>query len=194
MHKYDFSNDEQKVYNLALDLARNDFSLDGEVKKRDLEDALRNTINNDILKGKTLYQAYRRNKTVLFEIIEEIVTTTIGEDILDSPFINEFVEVKNRALGDNTAFYSEGGMLSVASFAGNHWDTNRQSIDLGEEFTLPKEWYYIRPLASICLTAFTLSSRMLPIPSLLSSLRAATPRKLLATFAIWFRLLAVMVL
>lgn len=34
-------------------------------------------------------------------------------------------------------------MLSVASFAGNHWDTNRQSIDLGEEFTLPKEWYYI---------------------------------------------------
>lgn len=143
MHKYDFSNDEQKVYNLALDLARNDFSLDGEVKKRDLEDALRNTINNDILKGKTLYQAYRRNKTVLFEIIEEIVTTTIGENILDSPFINEFVEVKNRALGDNNAFYSEGGMLSVASFAGNHWDTNRQSIDLGEEFTLPKEWYYI---------------------------------------------------
>ena len=50
MPKYDFSNDEQKVYNLALDLARNDFSLDGEVKKRDLEDALRNTINNDIFK------------------------------------------------------------------------------------------------------------------------------------------------
>lgn len=143
MSKFDFSNEEQKAYNLALDLARNDFSLSGEVTKRDLEESLRNTINNDILQGKTLYQAYRRNKTVLFEIIEEIVTTTIGENVLDSPFIDAFVEVKNRALGDNTAFYSEGGMLSVASFAGNHWDTNRQSIDLGEEFTLPKEWYYI---------------------------------------------------
>lgn len=143
MPKFDFSKEEQNVYNLALDLARNEFSLGGEVSKRDLEESLRNTINNDILQGKTLYQAYRRNKTVLFEIIEEIVTTTIGENVLDSPFIDAFVEVKNRALGDNTAFYSEGGMLSVASFAGNHWDTNRQSIDLGEEFTLPKEWYYI---------------------------------------------------
>lgn len=143
MSKFDFSNEEQKVYNLALDLARNDFSVSGDVSKRDLEESLRNTINNDILQGKTLFQAYRRNKLVLFEIIEEIVTTAIGENILDSPFIDTFVEVKNRALGDNTAFYSEGGMLSVASFAGNHWDTNRQSIDLGEEFTLPKEWCYI---------------------------------------------------
>lgn len=143
MPKFDFSTEEQQVCNLALDLARNEFSLEGEVTKRDLEQKLRDTINNDILGGKTLFQAYRRNKLVLFEIIEEIVTTAIGEDIMNSPFIDAFVEVKNRALGDNTAFYSEGGMLSVASFAGNHWDTNRQSIDLGEEFTLPKEWYYI---------------------------------------------------
>lgn len=143
MPKYDFSTEEQQTLNLALDLARNEFSLEGEVSKRDLEQKLRDTINNDILGGKTLFQAYRRNKLVLFEIIEQIVTTTIGEDVLNSPFIDAFVEVKNRALGDNTAFYSEGGMLSVASFSGNHWDTNRQSIDLGEEFTLPKEWYYI---------------------------------------------------
>lgn len=143
MPKFDFSTEEQQVCNLALDLARNEFSLEGEVTKRDLEQKLRDTINNDILGGKTLFQAYRRNRLVLFEIIEEIVTTAIGEDIMNSPFIDAFVEVKNRALGDNTAFYSEGGMLSVASFAGNHWDTNRQSIDLGEEFTLPKEWYYI---------------------------------------------------
>lgn len=143
MSKFNFSNEQMQVYDLALDLARNDFSLNGELTKRDLEEHLRNTINNDILEGKTLFQAYRRNKLVLFEIIEEIVTTAIGEDIMNSPFIDAFVEVKNRALGDNTAFYSEGGLLSVASFAGNHWDTNRQAIDLGEEFTLPKEWIFI---------------------------------------------------
>lgn len=141
-----FSKEQEKVYDLALDLARGDFSLhiDTEkLSKSDLENHLRNTINNDILKGATLYQAMRRNNIVLFEIMEEIVNVTIGEDVINSPFIDSFVEFKNRALGDNTAFYSEGGLVSVASFAGNHWDTNREAIDVGSEITLPKEWVYI---------------------------------------------------
>lgn len=146
MPKVNFTKDESKVLDLTLDLARGDFSLhvDREkVGRKDLEEYLRNTINNDILKGATLYQAFRRNNIVMFEIMEEIVNVSIGEDVLNSPFVEAFVEVKNRALGDKTAFYSEGGLLSVASFAGNHWDTNRQSIDIGDEFTLPKEWIYI---------------------------------------------------
>lgn len=146
MSKFNFSADEMQVYDLTLDLARNEFSahIDGEkLTKKDLEKHLRDTINNDILQGRTLFQAFRRNNTVLFEIIEEIVNTAIGEDVLESPFIDSFVEVKNRALGDKTEWYSEGGLLSVASFAGNHWDTNRQSIDLGQSYTLPKEWVFI---------------------------------------------------
>lgn len=146
MPRTNFSATEMKVFDLTLDLARGDFSLhvdNDKVTRKDLEDYLRNTIKNDILQGKSLFQAYRRNNIVMFEIIEEIVNVTIGEDVLDSPFIENFVEFKNRALGDTTAFYSEGGLLSVAVFAGNHWDTNRQSIDLGEEITLPKEWVYI---------------------------------------------------
>ena len=55
MSKFDFSNEEQKAYNLALDLARNDFSRSGEVTKRDLEESLRNTTNNYILQGNSLY-------------------------------------------------------------------------------------------------------------------------------------------
>lgn len=143
MPKFNFSTEEAQVFNLALDLARCDYSLDEGVTKKDLEQHLRDTINKDILKGQTVYQAMRRNNIAIFEIIEEIVNTTIGENVLDSPFVNSFVEVKNRALGDDTAFYTEGGLLTVASFAGNHWDTNRQHIDLGSEFTLPKEWIYI---------------------------------------------------
>lgn len=141
-----FSSENMKVYNLMNDLSRGDFSIhvDAEkVSRKDLEKHLRDTINNDILHGATLFQAFRRNNLVIFEITEEIVNVTIDEDVLNSPFIESFVEVKNRRLGDNTAFYSEGGLLSVATFAGNHWDTNRQSLDLGEEFTLPKEWIYI---------------------------------------------------
>lgn len=142
-----FSKDEMKVFDLANDLARGDFSLhvDKEkVTRKDLEDYLRDTINNDILKGATLYQAYRRNNIVLFEIIEEIVNLTISNDFVDIPFIDNFVEFKNRALGDKTAWYSEGkSYVTVASFAGNHWDTNRESLDAGEEYTLEKEWVYI---------------------------------------------------
>ena len=146
MPKLNFSLEEMKVYDLTLDLARGDFSLHvdkDKVGRKDLENYLRDTINKDILKGASLFQAYRRNNLVMFEIIEEIVNVTISEDVLNSPFIEAFVEIKNRLLGDKTAFYHEGGLLSVASFAGNHWDTNRQAIDLGEEFTLPKEWIYI---------------------------------------------------
>lgn len=142
-----FSVEEEKIFDLANDLARGDFSLhvDKEkVSRKDLENYLRDKINNDILKGATLFQAYRRNNITLFEIIEEIVNITISNDVIECPFVDNFVEFKNRALGDKTAWYSEGkNYLSVVSFAGNHWDTNREALDAGEEFTLPKEWVYI---------------------------------------------------
>ena len=146
MARTNFSTEESKVYDLTLDLARGDFALHidkDKLGKKDLENYLRDTINKDILKGATLFQAYRRNNITMVEIIEDIVNVTIEENVLNSPFIDAFCEVKNRKLGDKSAFYSEGGLLSVASFAGNHWDTNRQSIDLGEEITLPKEWIFI---------------------------------------------------
>lgn len=147
MIKTNFSADEMKVFDLANDLARGDFSIhvDKEkVTRADLENYLRDKINNDILKGATLYQAYRRNNITLFEIIEEIVNLTISNDFMEIPFIKNFVEFKNRAMGDKTAWYSEGkSYVSVVSFAGNHWDTNREALDAGEEFTLPKEWVYI---------------------------------------------------
>ena len=105
MPKTNFSTEEAQVFSLALDLARNDYSLADGVTKRDLEQHLRDTINNDVLGGLTLFQAMRRNKIAIFEIVEEIVTTAIGENIMNSPFVEQFVEFKNRALGDETAFY-----------------------------------------------------------------------------------------
>lgn len=146
MPKFNFSANEMEVFELTRDLVRNNYSMHvdkDKVSREDLEGYLRDRINKDILKGASLYQAIRRNNIVLFEIIEEIVDLAIGEDVMDSPFVDSFVEVKNRRLGDNTAFYSEGGLLSVATFAGNHWDTNRQALDLGDEVILPREWMFI---------------------------------------------------
>ena len=144
--KTNFSQTQSEIFDLALDLYRGDFSRhidESKVTKKDLENHLRDMINKDMLGGKTLYQAVRRNKIELYEIVEELVNVTINEDILNSPFIDAFVEVKNRGLGDRTDFYAEGGLLVVATNAGNHWDTDRQLLDLGEVVNLPKEWIYI---------------------------------------------------
>jgi len=147
MANTNFSQTQSEIFDLAMDLGRNEYSCQADdgttVTKKDLENHLRDMINNDMLGGKTLYQAVRRNKIELYEIVEEIVTTTIRENVLNSPFIDSFVEIKDRGLGDRTDFYAEGGLLSVASFAGNHWDTDRQLLDIGEVVNLPKEWIYI---------------------------------------------------
>ena len=147
MNRHYFSAEEQNVCNLAIDLARGDFSAHIDTQKagkKELEEHLRNTFNNEYLGGLSLYQAFRRNKVTVFEIMEEIINISIGEDVINYPFMEQFVEFKNRNLGDNTAFYTEGNsFLTVASFAGNHWDTNRESLDMGEEFTLPREWVYV---------------------------------------------------
>lgn len=146
MPRANFSTETNSVYELALDLIRGDFSshIDEEkVTKKDLENHLRDKINEDMLKGRTLYQAMRRNDTLMYEVTEEIVNVCIEENVLDSAFINTFVEWKNRRLGDTTEFYSEGGLISVATFAGNHWDTDREALDIGDVIKLPREWCYI---------------------------------------------------
>ena len=99
MSMFNFSEADMKVRDLTLDLARGEFSLhvDAEkVTRKDLEEYLRNTINNDYLKGATLYQAFRRNNITMFEIIEEIVDVTIGEDVLSSPFIESLRQRKTQ--------------------------------------------------------------------------------------------------
>lgn len=154
MSKYNFSTEQKNAIDLTVDLMRGDFSLHGDngeqLTKKDLEGHLRSMFQNDIMQGRTMYQTLRRNDVAFFEIMEEIVNIVIGEDTLNSPFVENFVEVKNRALGDNTAWYSEGtSLLSVASVSGNHWDTNRQSIDLGSEFTLPREWIAVHVYAEL---------------------------------------------
>ena len=143
--KSNFSKNDLELFDGMLDLTRCNYSgiEQSGITREELENNLRDRINRDVLGGLTLYQAMRRNHLVLYEILEEIVNVTISENVFDSPFVNLFCEIKNRGLGDKTAFYSEGGLVSVARFAGNHWDTNREAIDVGDEITLPKEWIYV---------------------------------------------------
>lgn len=145
MSKTNFSVDQQNALDVALDLVRCNYdTMNGIVSKAALENKLREIINKDIFEGRNFRQAMRRHSADVYEIIEEIVSTSLGEGVMDSPFVQSFVEVKNRALGDKSAFYAEGNLLTATELAGNHWDINRQRIDLGEEFMLPTKWIGIR--------------------------------------------------
>lgn len=144
MSKFDFSTEYKHAFSIATDLVSGNFSLEGGITKAELENSLRETINNDVFGGLNLRQAVRRNKNAVYEVMEQITDIVVGENVLKSAFVDQFVEVKNRVFGDRTDWVTEGdSLLTVASFAGNHWDTNRQALDLGEEFTLPKEWVYV---------------------------------------------------
>lgn len=144
MEKLNFTAEQNRVFSLATDLVSGNYSLEGGLTKNDLENHLRETLNKDIFGGLTFYQAIRRNKNTVFEVLEQITEIVVGENVLKSAFVDQFVEVKNRAMNDRTDWVTEGdSLLTVASFAGNHWDTNRQSFDSGEKFTLPSEWAFI---------------------------------------------------
>ena len=144
MTKFDFSAEQNRVFSLAADLVSGNYSLEGGLTKKDLENHLRESINKDIFGGLTFQQALRRNKNTVYEVMEQITNIVVGENVLKSAFVDKFVEVKNRVFGDRTDWVTQGdSLLTVASFAGNHWDTNRQSFDSGEKFTLPSEWAFI---------------------------------------------------
>ena len=144
MTKFDFSAEQQRVFSIVTDLVNGDYVHEEGVTKSSLENHLRETINKDIFGGLNFKQALRRNKNTVYEVMEQITDIVVGENVLKSAFVDQFVEVKNRVFNDRTDWVTEGdSLLTVASFAGNHWDTNRQSFDSGEKFTLPSEWAFI---------------------------------------------------
>ncbi len=109
------------------------------------DDAIRQAFK-EIIGGETLtYQAWRRHKIEVFEIIEEVLNTNLPDAWNLSPFYNELVEVKNGSLGDKNEYTVEDhSMLVVSKFSGNHWNTDRQKLIGKKAFTLDTEWFYIR--------------------------------------------------
>ena len=144
MANFDFSAEQKRVFSIVTDLVNGDYAHEEGVTKTSLENHLRECINKDIFGGLNFRQAVRRNKHTVYEVMEQITDIVVGENVLKSAFVDQFVEVKNRALNDRTDWVTEGdSLLTVASFAGNHWDTNREALDGGAEYTLDKEWVYI---------------------------------------------------
>ena len=95
---------------------------------------------------KSFRKAMRKHKVEVFEIIEEIIDNVLANgDYQKNAFYNQFVEVRNLALGDENIFYIEGEKrLEVAEFSGSHWDLKRERFDVGESFKVGMKDYGVK--------------------------------------------------
>lgn len=94
---------------------------------------------------KLTWQGWRNHKNEIFTVIENVLTTNLPKAWENSPFYDQFVEVKNGALGDTNEYViDQDGILVAARFSGNHWDTDRQKLQGKRSFSVPTEWIYVR--------------------------------------------------
>lgn len=116
----------------------------------DANTAIRNQFNKALgleenATQKQIHRAIRRNKLTIFELIEDVLEDLRVSGWSDNPFYNQFVEIKNLAIGDRNEFYVEdNSMLVVSKFSGNHHDLLRQKLGVGETFAIPTSWYGVK--------------------------------------------------
>ena len=93
---------------------------------------------------KLTWQGWRNHKNEIFTVIENVLTTNLPKGWENSPFYDQFVEVKNGALGDTNEYViDQDGILVASRFSGNHWDVDRQKLQGKRSFSVPTEWIYI---------------------------------------------------
>ena len=111
--------------------------------KKEREDMIRGKILQEIglseyTDSKTFRRALRENEAKVFNIIEEVVDRVLADgEYAKRTFYNQFVEVKNLALGDKNEFYVEGANeLEVSEFSGSHFELKRRRVDKGQSFSV----------------------------------------------------------
>ena len=110
--------------------------------KEEREDAIRASIFEVLgiekYEKKAFRNAMRKHKDEVYEIIEEVVDQImVNGDYAKDAFFDQFVELKNLALGDENKFYIEGDhALTVAEFSGEHFNIKRRRFDAGETFSV----------------------------------------------------------
>ncbi|MCD8377879.1 MAG: hypothetical protein LUB59_03730 [Candidatus Gastranaerophilales bacterium] len=93
-------------------------------------------------------KAIRRNQVAIYDLLEETIDDLLVSGWDDDPFMREWVEVRNLALGDKNEFYVEdSSVLSVMRVSGNHHDIIRQRLGRGKAFTVETSWLAIKVYA-----------------------------------------------
>lgn len=138
----------EAFHQLMLDYANDNLS--AGVDKKDanakIVSKLRAIIGCDEHSTKAeIRKAIRRNKTVIFDIIEDTVQDLLVTGWARDPFFQKYVEVRNIALGDRNEFYvPDDSLFSVMKVSGNHHDIIRQRLGAGSLFPIVTSWVAIK--------------------------------------------------
>lgn len=96
-------------------------------------------------KRKDLRKAIRKHKNEIFEIIEETVESLLVSGWGETPFFQEFVEIRNLSIGDENEFIvPDDSVLTVSEVSGNHHSLIRQRLGSGRSFKVATSWYGIK--------------------------------------------------
>lgn len=135
----------QQLTQLCIDACRGKVQAYAGDNAQYTDDAVRAAIQEMIGSETLTYQAYRKHKHELFELLEEVLNIRLPDAWNISPFYNELVSLKSTQLGDKNEFIVEdNSTLIVSRFSGNHWNVERQKLIGKRAFNLPCEWYAVR--------------------------------------------------
>lgn len=108
------------------------------------DEAVRQAFFAILGEDKLTHAGWRNHKNEIFTIMEVVLNTNLPNAWENSPFYNQFVDVRNLALGDKNEFIVEdNSVLYAPTFSGNHWDTDRKKLPGKKTFSLDTEWIYV---------------------------------------------------
>lgn len=113
-------------------------SVDKSVREEAIRKEFLGVLGLEKFERNSFRKAFRENKAKVFSIIEEIADQVMVDgEYQRNTFFNQFVEVKNLALGDKNEFYVDiKNQLEVSEFSGSHWDLKRRRVDVGQSFSV----------------------------------------------------------
>jgi hypothetical protein len=136
---------ENALVTLCVDARRNRVANFSAENAKYTDEAIRQAFYEILGEDKLTYKNWRKHKTEIFEITEEVLNITLPDAWNESAFYNELVEVKNFLLGQKNEFtVDDDSTLIVTRFSGNHWNTDRQKLPAGKTFSTTTDWYNIR--------------------------------------------------
>lgn len=130
---------------LINDTISNKVALFNENAAKHTDQAVREAFFNILGDDKLTWQNWRANKIQCFEVIENVLNVNLPLAWENSPFYDQFVEIREAALGDTNEFtVDDDGMLFTSRIAGNYWSIDRQKLQGRKSFSIQTEWIGIR--------------------------------------------------
>ncbi|MDY8023388.1 hypothetical protein [Paenibacillus polymyxa] len=128
----------KKLIQLGIDIAQ---GTTGNYSKEESNAKFREALNKltGSEDGHFDAKAFRRNKTEIFEIIEEVVDARVEEGLKNQ--FDQFVDVRSVKFGDKLSFLPETDELfEVAEIAGGTNNLNRQRLTHGKPYQVSTGW------------------------------------------------------